>query len=277
VTGLTPVSFKKRREHLPRLSSPYVPGRTHERYWREDELQVLRDHFPNGGGRACMAHLPNRSLSTIYQQAHKLGLKSAVQVAKQPRVPAPANIDERILAAWPDLSGKGAVTRFAEELGVPRHQVSQRALKLGLTLPHKKEPPWTDAENALMRNVPLHNPDRCAEIFREHGFTRTATAIVVRAKRLNISRRTHETLSATAAANILGVDQKWVTSRCIAGELKASRRGSSRLPQQGGDAWAIKPVDLRAFVLEHLAHVDIRKVEKFAFVQLLVGQTAEPA
>ena len=44
--------------------------------------------------------------------------------------------------------------------------------------------------------------------------------------------------------------------------------------QQGGDAWAIEPDDLRRFVLDNLDRLDIRKVEKFAFVALLVGETA---
>ena len=70
----------------------------------------------------------------------------------------------------------------------------------------RASPPWTAAEEALMKQVPLHDPDRCAKIFREHGFSRSPTAIVVRAKRLDLSRRYRETLSATQIGKLLGVD-----------------------------------------------------------------------
>ncbi len=58
------------------------------------------------------------------------------------------------------------------------------------------------------------------------------------------------------------------------GDIVVGRRGSKRLVQQGGDAWAIEPAELRRFVLDNLDRLDIRKVEKFAFVALLVGEEA---
>lgn len=274
MNSLTPVSFKKPLTSEPRLSPRYVPGRRSERFWTEEEKAVLREHYPTGGAKACQARLPNRTITTIFQQAGKLGLSAPKQPEKRARHDYPPELDERIRAAWPTLRGKGAVAALADELQVPRWWLTKRATKLHLTMPHKKEPAWTEAENALMRSVPLHDPDRCAKIFREHGFNRSPTAIVVRAKRLEISRRTHETLSARAAAKILGVDDKHVTALCISGDLVAGRRGSKRLAQQGGDAWAIEPQDLRRYVLDFLERIDIRKVDKVAFVSLIANEAA---
>jgi hypothetical protein len=48
---------------------------------------------------------------------------------------------------------------------------------LHLTMPHKKEPPWFEGENALMAKAPLHAPDQSAEIFRQRGFNRAPTAV----------------------------------------------------------------------------------------------------
>ncbi|HSI41790.1 MAG TPA: helix-turn-helix domain-containing protein [Xanthobacteraceae bacterium] len=272
MSGLKPVSFKKGRAHAPRLSEPYVPGRRHERFWTEAEDDILRRHYETGGLSACQAHLPHRARASIYNHAHKLGLQRQGLPAVRQKHEASPELDERIRAEWAQLHGRGAVNDLANRLGVPRWWLSDRARRLGLTIPHRKEPAWTDAENDLMRKVPLHDPDRCAEIFRQHGFRRTPTAIVVRAKRLDLSRRaTRETLSARQAAAILGIDDKTVTALCIAGELAATRRADRRLPQQGGNAWEIKRADLRQYIVEHLERIDLRKVEKFAFVQLLTG------
>ncbi|MDH2313084.1 hypothetical protein [Methylobacterium brachiatum] len=278
MNGLTPISFLKGRASEPRLSPRYVPGVRHERFWTEPERDVLRKYYPIGGAAACEPHLPNRGRLSIYQMAGKLGLSAPEQPAERVRHDYGSEMDARIREAWPRLKGRGAVNRLAVQLDVPRWWLSKRALTLGLSAPHRKEPMWTGAEDALMRKVPLHDPERAARIFREHGFSRTATAIVVRAKRLEISRRTHETLSARGAARILGIDDKTATALCISGDLKAGRRGSKRLTQQGGDAWAIEPSDLRRYVLDHIERIDIRKVEKVAFVALLAGSDAiDPA
>ena len=272
MTGLTPVSFQKPRRHEPRLSEPYVPGRRHERYWTEGEDQVLRDRYPEGGVAACQPHLPanHASPSAIYQRAVKLGLASQHKAKRE----LPADFDERLREAWAtmDPRKKGEVRRLADQFNVPRHWITQRAMRLGLSVAHKKEPRWTAAEDELMRKVPLHDPKAASRIFHQHGFPRTPTAIVVRAKRLDLSRRaTREELSARKAARILGIDDKAITALCIAGILPATKRADRRLAQQGGSAWDIRPSDLRQYVIDHIERVDIRKVDKVAFVDLLVN------
>jgi hypothetical protein len=239
LNGLPVVSFKKGRARLPRLSPPRVPGRHARRFWTAREDAIMRRWYPTGGMAACSLRLPahHTSRCSIYARAYLLGLYRS--------------------------PGGGQL---------PRWWVTKRATRLGLVMPHKKEPPWTRAETALMRKVPLHDLDKCAEIFRKHGFRRSPTAIKVRAVRLDISRRYRETLSAGAAAPIIGFDNKTVTTMCIAGEIKATRRKSRRLPQQGGAPWSITPKDLRAYVLANLERVDLRKVEKFAFVQLIAQE-----
>ncbi len=270
MTGLRPVSFKKGRQSAPRLSPKREPGKTHERYWSEAEEAILRNYFPTGGLPACKVHLPHRSTTAIYNQAHKIGLQREGVTTTRSVIEPAADIDDQIRARWPELTGRGATNAYAEELGLPRWWLTKRATKLGLVTAHKKEPNWTAAEVALMSKVPLHDLDRCAAMFREHGFNRSPTSIMVKAKRLNLSRRaTRATFSGTGASKLLGMDNKTVTAWCVAGEMKASRRGSKRLPQQGGDVWEIQPHDLREFILENLARIDIRKVEKVSFCELL--------
>ncbi len=274
--SLERVSFKKGREHKPRLSEPYVPGVHSEKYWTEEEDQILRDHYPSKGFAYCADKLPNRTKSAIYGRADALGIKRNGQQQRKSRSREEfAELDARITEAWPtlvipkgDLSG---AAELARQLGEPRWLISQRCNKLGLTRPRKKEPPWTAAEDELMKQVPLHTADRCSEIFRAHGFNRTATAIRVRAKRLNLSCRQKGAFSATSAAKILGLDGKTVAIYCLDGIIKSSRRGTKRLPQQGGDVHSIERADLRQFVIDNLELIDFRKVEKFALVDLLVS------
>lgn len=278
---LKPVSFAQPVQHKPRLSPKYVPGKRSARYWSDAEDAVVRTHYPHGGSIACEAHLPGRTRSTIYNRAHTLGLSYSGPTGKarkkSSKLELPPNVDETIKAAWPKLDGKkrGAVNDLADELRVPRWWLSQRARKLGLTMPHKKEPPWTAAEEAMLQKVPLYDPDKAAEIFREHGFNRTPTAICIRAKRLSLSRRYTETYSARQAAEILGVDcSKTIAAYIVEGALKAVRRETKRLPQQGGSPWSIERADLRAFVIEHLDRIDFRRVDKFALVDLLTNTEA---
>lgn len=274
MTGLTPISFRAERASEPRLSKPRVRGRHSERYWSDEELATLRERYPKFGARGCIPFLTKRTVDQIYSKAGVLGLKAPSAPAERAPVQWTPELDDRIRAAFPGLTKRGAVAALAAELRVKRSQLSDRMEQLGLTMPRVKEPNWTEAEVALMRKVPLHDLERCARIFRGHGFTRSKNSIMVKAKRLSLSRRTHETLSACSAAKILGVDAKWITARCIAGDLKAGRRGTSRLVQQGGDVWSIEPGDLRAYVLDNLGFIDIRKVDKFAFVALLLGPVA---
>ncbi|MGH6879473.1 hypothetical protein [Hypericibacter sp.] len=280
VPALKPVSFRQLRGHAPRLSQPHMPGRHSDRFWSDEEKQVLLDHYETHGAAFCAARLPRRNISTVYQTATKLGLKGAhmpEQRSRRPRGPEREALDERIQERWPELKGRGAVLALANELGVPRWWLSKQALRLGLAMPHVKEPPWTEAEKELLGRVPLHDPERAARIFREHGFPRSAAAIMNKCKRLKIARRYRETFSGTSAARVLGLDNKTVTLMCGAGEIKATRRPTKRLPQQGGDPWSIERADLRRFVIDNLEYVDFRKVDKFALVDLLTIAIDQPA
>jgi hypothetical protein len=277
MTELTAVKFGTGIAHRPRLSKPYVPGAPrHERYWSDAEKQVLADHLAAKGVDYCLALLPKRTRLSLYQTAHKLGIKIVPRVAARRDWKA-IDFDDRLIAAWPGMARKGALGAFAKTIGVPRWLVSRRATRLGLTRPREKEPPWSPAELALMKRVPLNNPHHCAQIFRDHGYRRTETAIVIKAKRLNLSRRDRSVYSATRAAAVLGIDGHAITDWIEAGHLKAARRETKRLPQQGGHPWIIAPAELRRFIVDNVELIDLRKVEKFEFVALLAGAAAPPA
>lgn len=246
------------------------------RYWTAAEDTIIGRYYPDGGKTGCEPLLRGRTGGAIEQRAYKLGINKKQRVDA---IIAPEGFDDALRAFYQNGDGKkrGECNAFADQMKVPRWWCTKRATKLGLVMPHKKEPPWTAAEDALMREVPLHNPDKCAAIFRARGFVRSPTAITVRAKRLDISRRFNEGLSATQAAAILSLDPKNFGTMCARGEIAACRRNDKRQEQQGGHRWIIQPLDLRRFILANLERIDLRKVDKFAFVQLVSGQPLERA
>jgi hypothetical protein len=274
--SLTAVSFSKPRGREPRLSAPYVPGKHDKRFWTDAECEIVRRYFPDGGAGACLARLPeHRSTASVYGQAKKLGVKANGSPATRKRHQASPELDQQIREGWQamDAGRKGAVAELARRLKIPRWWLTKRLTILGLTIRHKKEPPWTAAEDMLMRKIPLHLPDKAAAMFSEHGFKRSPTAIMVRAKRLELSRRaTRPELSARRAAAILGVDSKFVTARILSGELTATKRDDNRLSQQGGSSWDIKPADLRQWIIDNIDVVDLRKVDKIPFIALIAGE-----
>ncbi len=266
---LKPVSFSRRQTAQPRLSAPYVPGVKSDRFWTDAERQVLRDHYTDRGFAFCAELLPNRTKTAIYGEAHKLGLG---RPTPKSRCRDHSELDAALREAWPEMDlGRGAVKRMAARLGKPLWLVSDRLLALGLTKRHKKEPNWTPAEEELLKAIPLHDPDKAAEIFRAHGFSRSPASLMNKAKRLSISRRFKGGLSANAAAKMLGVDIKWITARIFDGRIKAERRGTQRLVQQGGDWHVIAHADLRRYVIAAVDEIDFRRVDKFALIELLTG------
>lgn len=277
---LRPVAFGKGREARPRLSKPWDPTAPRsDRYWTEDELRILRENFPKVGGAGCVPLLPRRSRGSIYTTAGKLGLPAPGRKPDKIRrlsAEETAELDEKLKEAWPNLAGKGAFKRFCEDLGIPRHTVGRRAEVLGLAMPRFKEPEWTEAENALLRRLAGKSIDYITNQFREHGFPRSTTALINRFKRLDLSRKDQTTYSAQRIARVLGVDAKTVTTWILQGLLGGERRGTRRLPQQGGDAHAIERAEFRRFVIENLERIDVRKVNKYDFVDLLVAPATPP-
>ena len=218
-----------------------------------------------------MARLTGKSIAAVQSHARTLGLTCQAKHIRRAAHVRSAELDARIRAGWPTLKGAGAVSAFAVELGLTRSYLSACASRLNLTMPHRKEPPWTAAEDELLRRVRIDSKEAAERAFRAHGFTRSGTAIWIRAARLKISRRRSDVFSATSAAKVLGVDPKTISIACQTGELAASKRGTRRLVQQGGDNWLVTRAALKVYVIETIARLDIRKVDKLAFVDLLVA------
>jgi len=81
-------------------------------------------------------------------------------------------------------------------------------------------------------------------------------------------------MSARKLAQCLGVDEHFVTRAITAGRLRAQKRGTSRSERQGGDIYYIRPRAIRDYIMENICEIDIRKVDKYWFVDALANREA---
>lgn len=245
------------------------------KHWTTPEIAVVREVYPLHGPQAVAERLPHRSLMAIYQQAQKLGLKAPA------RLPSPWSkgkkkwttsdaIDAQIRLVYETGIGRGEVNALARRLMRPRYWVVQRAAALGLKTPRFKELPWRVEEEDYLAQLTGrgHTLPVIARKMREKGYARTATACMVKLKRLGVSRRGDgtEAWSANQLARLMGVDPTTVGKRWIRLEgLAAKRRGTERTEAQGGDEYLITRDALRRWLKDHAQSVDLRKVDKFFF------------
>ncbi|WP_420133971.1 hypothetical protein [Rhodopseudomonas sp.] len=117
-------------------------------------------------------------------------------------------------------------------------------------------------------------PDTIRRMLASKGYQRTSTAILVKLKRHGGGTGKNADLdhyTAGALAVLFGVDGKTVSGWIARGWLKAQRRGTARTAAQGGDEWSIHRRAVRAFVIDNIASVDFRKLDKFWLVELLTS------
>lgn len=241
------------------------------RPWTGREEMILKRVYPAGGLQAAREALPDRSVSAIYQRAGVLQLRSPHKRTGVPRQRYQTSefIDAAIRRAYQVTPDKGTVARLAQTLMRPRWWVSKRATKLGLVVPRFKESPWTPAELDIVQAHAHRSPATLRRTLQRHGFTRTETAIVVKLKRLGADRTDPDHYTATGLADLMGVDVKTVTRWIETLGLVARRRGTDRTEQQGGDQWWIHRRDVRQFIIDNAAAVDLRKVDRTWFIDLL--------
>ena len=191
-----------------------------------------------------------------------------------------AEMDAQIIAAYQYevgmkkvQKGQGIVKALAEELGLPRWKISRRAFDLGVVkqATYPKERTWTEAELELLKQNAALSVNRIQSKFRAAGYSRTRHSVVNKVKRL-FGRKPREGYSGTALAALFGIDAHSITRLIEAGFLKATRRGTERSSRQGGDAWHMDDQAVREFVVENVAIIDFRKIDKFWLVELLTGK-----
>jgi hypothetical protein len=179
-------------------------------------------------------------------------------------------MDEAIRKDYRTGTGNGEVKRLAEILKIPRWRITRRAREIGAYEPKVKEPDWSEREITVLERNAHKNPETIRRSLLKHGYKRSIAGIILKRKRLRLPSNL-EGYSACKLAECFGVDNKVITRWIEKGWLKAEKRGTRRTEKQGGDAYYIKEKDIRQFIVESIGVIDIRKVEKTWFVDVVAN------
>jgi hypothetical protein len=252
------------------------PRTANRRFWTTREIRVLKENYPAVGLAGCLPLLPGRTAGSIYQHANAVNLVAPREKERQRGLPRQAwttsdHIDTAIRRGIAQATNRGDVLSLAKAINRPRWWVSKLAQALGLIPPRFKQPEWAGAELEIISNAAHLKPAALKRRLQNAGFDRTETAIVNKLKRVGADRQDPDHCSAFTLSTLMGVDGHTITDWIAKGWLIAGRRGTNRVAEQGGDSHWIRYADVRRFITTHAAHVDIRKVDKFWFIDLLAG------
>jgi hypothetical protein len=176
----------------------------------------------------------------------------------------------RIEKVYKTDSGNGQVAALAKALKLPRWKITRYAQGNGWVPRGKKSPPWTEEEELCLQRLARYSPGVIQRKMKERGYDRTINAIVLKLNRTS-ARQNIEGHSSRDVARCLGVDDHFVARAIRTGKLRATRRGTDRSERQGGDQWYILNGAIREYIVENINEIDIRKVDKHWFVDLLAG------
>lgn len=163
---------------------------------------------------------------------------------------------------------RSALGKASHELGWPRDAVCKRGAELGLA--RVKERPWSIAEEDILERFGHMTPSALQRQLAMGGFKRSIGAIQVKLNRNRIKRNL-DGYSACKLADAFGVDVHKVLLWIRRGLLRATRRGTSRAMNQGGDVFWIPRREVKRFVLRAPEEIDLARVEKIWFLDLLTG------
>ncbi len=167
-------------------------------------------------------------------------------------------------------TGNGEVRDMAKSLGLPRWKISRYAILNGWVATNKKEPNWSKKELRILESAARHCPKVIQGKLKKAGHSRSETGIVLKRKRMRFLKNLNGQ-SATMLAGCFNADGHVITRAIQEGRLKAKRRGTKRTAKQGGDSYFIKNKDVKNYIIENLNEIDIRKVDKYWFVDILTS------
>jgi hypothetical protein len=133
-----------------------------------------------------------------------------------------------------------------------------------------KELPWSEAEVAILERWGHLTDIGIQTKLAKAAFHRSLTAIHLKVTRLRIKKNL-DGYSATGLSKAFGVDGHTVIRWINRGLLKAERRGSTRVDAQHGDTYWITNNEVKQFIQAYPNEVDLGKVEKFWFLDLVTG------
>lgn len=166
-----------------------------------------------------------------------------------------------------NTDSKPRVLNLAKRFSMPRWAVYQRALKIGAVNSSYQKRPWEDEEIKILEKNAQYEPLTIKKRLAKAGYERSMASIVLKRKRMRMLSNL-EGVSASLCAEFLGVDLHWVLNYIRQGLLKAEM---IRQDREGKANYFIREKDLRRFIVNNPDLVDLRKVEKYYFIELVAN------
>jgi hypothetical protein len=180
-------------------------------------------------------------------------------------------IDDLIRLAYREYRVYGnrtAISHCARKVEIPSWKIRRRALELGLT--RTKEPFWSDTEVAQLERWGHLTDAVIQRKLKAAGFNRSIAGIHLKLRRLRI-RQNLDGYSAHSLSEAFGVDSHKVVLWIRRKMLRATKRGTDRTEAQGGDSYWITHIAAREFVYRYPDQIDLARVEKLWFLDLVSG------
>lgn len=127
---------------------------------------------------------------------------------------------------------------------------------------------WTPEEDEQLRKLMhIKNPRVVARTMK-----RSINSVVVRSKRLNISRRIRDGwYTKNELMGIFGKDHRWIQRRFDSGALKASWHYDTKPGQLGGSSWHIDEKDVKEFIRRYPEELVGCNIDFIQIVDIIVG------
>lgn len=177
-------------------------------------------------------------------------------------------MDKEILYTYSvNTDNKPRLMNLAKRFKMPRWAVYQRALKIGAVKKANQKRPWTEKEIEILEKNARYSPLTIMKKLARSGFQRSAASIVLKRKRMRFLSNL-KGMSANLCAEFLGVDLHWVLNYINLGSLEAE---AIRCDRGGKVNYHIREKDLRKFIVYNPDLIDLRKVEKYYFIELVAN------
>lgn len=178
---------------------------------------------------------------------------------------------DQILREKYDGRIKGRADEVARQLGWPSLAIKRHASELGLSHPSTRQD-WTPQEEAFLME---HAGSRHV-YWMAKKLKRGLTSIVLKLKRMKISRRWREGYTLRELELCFGIDHHGIDKWIREGKLIGRRRGTKRQGPGGAggapaDPWVFTDADILRFIEAYPLAFRLDKVDQFWFMDLLTG------
>lgn len=239
--------------------------------WCGDEVAILRKFYPHlDGVNLCRKELPGRSRAAIHNKAKILSLNTQRNYWLRRKYNFSEMEDALIREEYAKNSSNAVLKVLALKLDVNREVVSRRASELGLTLSRVKPSDWSEVELKVLQDNDYKSPKSIQKALASAGSRRTESAIANALKRFDCDRIAYDEWSPYQLSKLFGVSpntvDRWIQKEGLAYKIMPTNRGEGR-----GDARLVDRKTLKKWIATHAQCVDLRKVDRFWFIDLVCG------